>query len=57
MNDISAIDKNFEIKTDIQKTDIRFYNVDEAPFKIYGVFKENGKYRRMPEKTAQKVSE
>ncbi|MBQ6893934.1 MAG: hypothetical protein IJN40_00390 [Clostridia bacterium] len=57
MSDISKIDKNFEVKTNITKEDIKFYNVEEAPFKIYGVFRENGKYRRMPESVAKSVSE
>lgn len=57
MSDISKIDKNFAIKTGIEKKDIKFYNADEKPFKIYGIFRENGRYRRMPESAAQKVSE
>lgn len=55
--DIQKIDKNFAVKTDIGKGDIKFYNIDEAPFKIYGVFKENGKYRRIPENIAKNVSD
>ena len=55
--DISKIDKNFEIKTRISKENIRFYNVENEPFSLYGVFKENGKFRRMPEDVAKKVSE
>lgn len=57
MSDISKIDRNFAIKTNIEKEDIKFYNADEEPFKVHGVFRENGKYRRMPESVAQKVSE
>ena len=41
----------------MDKKDIKFYSIDHAPFKIYGVFKDNGKYRRMPEDVAQSVSE
>jgi len=57
MSDISSIDKNFAVKSNIDKADIRFYRIDEPPFAIYGVFKENGKYRRMPEDAAKAVSE
>lgn len=57
MSDISKIDSNFAVKTKIDKEDIKFYNIDESPFKVYGVFKENGKYRRMPETVAKSVSE
>ncbi|MBP3337232.1 MAG: hypothetical protein J6L59_02350 [Clostridia bacterium] len=57
MLDISKVDGNFTIETKIDKKDIKFYKIDEAPFKVYGVFKENGKYRRMPEDIAKSVSE
>ncbi len=53
MSDISKIDRNFEVKTSIEKEDIRFYNIEEAPFKIYGLLRENGKYCRIPEKVAE----
>lgn len=55
--DISKVDSNFEINTQINKKDIKFYNIDEAPFEIYGVLKENGRYRRMPEDVAKTVSD
>ncbi len=57
MSDISKIDKNFAVKTNIDKDGIKFYNADESPFKVYGVFRENGKYRRMPESVAKSVNE
>lgn len=57
MPDIAKIDKNFNIETTIKQTGIRFYNIDEPPFCIYGVFKEKGMYRRIPEDVAEKVSE
>ena len=55
--DIAKIDKNFKIETSIKKHGIRFFNIDNPPFHIYGVFKENGFYRRMPQKIAEKVGE
>lgn len=57
MLDISKIDSNFKIETNIAKDDIKFYEIDKEPFKLYGIFKENGKYRRMPETIAKNVSE
>lgn len=57
MFDITKADKNFIVETKIQKDDIKFYNVDEKPFSIHGVFRENGKYRRLPEGVAKSVSE
>ncbi len=57
MKDISQIDRNFEVKTNIAKQDLRFYSALDAPFEICGVFYENGKFRRMPEQVARSVSE
>ena len=55
MLDISKIDKNFVVDTNIKKDNIHFYNVEEAPFQVYGVFKENGTFCRMPAAAARKV--
>lgn len=56
--DISKIDNNFAARCGVaSKTDICFYDVESAPFKVYGVFKENGLYRRMPEDVAKKISD
>lgn len=57
MSNITSIDKNFEIVTKIDKTDIKFYNALSEPFRIYGVYYEGGKFRRMPEAVAKTVSE
>lgn len=57
MYDISQIDKNFEVKHELNIPDMKFWDVDEAPFRVYGLFRENGKYRRMPESIAQTVNE
>lgn len=56
MSNVSNIDKNFIVKTNIQKDNIRFFDIRENPFKIYGVFWENGKYRRISENTAKNIS-
>ncbi len=53
---ISDIDKNFVIKTDINKPDIKFYDVLNEPFGVFGVSYTDGKFRRMPETVAQSVS-
>ena len=57
MNNISQIDENFKIETKINKPDIKFLNARNTPFKIYGIFHENGKFRRMPEAVACRVSD
>jgi len=54
---IAEIDKNFKVDTKIAKSDIVFFNVEQEPFKVYGVFYEDGKYRRLPESVAKSVSD
>lgn len=53
---ISELDKNFKVETNIDKEDIRFLDVRQDPFKVYGLFYENGMFRRMPEDVAATVS-
>lgn len=57
MTDLARIDANFKIETSIKVEGIHFYNVKEAPFALYGVFWEDGKYRRMPQRIADAVSQ
>ncbi len=57
MIDITKIDENFAVKTKIGRDDLRYYDAESSPFKIYGVRKENGKFRRLPEAVAAQVSE
>ncbi len=55
--DISKIDKNFKVETKIEREGLTFYDIDQAPFKIYGVFREGEHYVRMPTDAAKSVSE
>ena len=57
MSDLIKIDKNFKVETTINRKGLTFYDIDEKPFGIYGVYRENGIYRRMPEEVAKSVSE
>ena len=57
MSDISSVDKNFKIESKIEKENIKFYNVLEKPFKVYGLEYENGMFRRLPEAVAKTISE
>ncbi len=58
MKDISQIDKNFIQNTvvDVENTD--FYNVNEPPFSIHGVFydSENARYARFPFEIAKTIN-
>lgn len=57
MSSISQIDPNFKVETKLQEEGLHFYNVKQLPFQIYGVFYEDGKFRRLPESVARSVSE
>lgn len=54
---IAEVDKNLAVETTIEREGLHFLDAETTPFKIYGVFKENGKFRRMPEAVAKRVSE
>lgn len=57
MKKIEEVDKNLKVENNIYKNNLTFTNVLEKPFEIFGVFYENGKFRRMPETIAKSVSE
>lgn len=57
MRDISEVDSNLKVDTEVDKSGLRFYDVSEEPFKVYGVIKENGMYRRLPKAVAKEVNE
>lgn len=57
MDQISKIDKNFEIKTDLDLPNVRFYSALDKPFALHGVFFKDGLFRRLPEEVAKNVSE
>ncbi len=54
---IQDLDKNFVIDTNIQRDGLIMYSPLDKPFEISGLIRENNMYRRMPEKSAQSVSE
>ena len=54
---VAQIDRNFAVQTSLDIEGIKFYNIEEEPFSVYGVFLEDGCYRRLPDAVAQTVSE
>ncbi|MDY3929741.1 MAG: SGNH/GDSL hydrolase family protein [Clostridia bacterium] len=58
MKNISEIDKNFK-NQQIMKNNMKVYDVEEKPFKIYGIFKpENeSKFIRIPREIAEAANE
>ncbi len=57
ISNISLIDSNFKVETKINKNDICFYDVNQKPFKVYGLFYDLGKFRRLPEDVAKTVND
>lgn len=57
MDNISLIDFNFKVNTELDVQGIKFYDIKQPPFKIYGVFYESGKFRRLPESVAKTVND
>lgn len=45
------------MQTNLDIKDLLYRNCEEKPFRIYGVFRENGKFRRIPEKVATQLNE
>ncbi len=56
MSEITKYDKNFIVDTSIKKDNIVFYNIDEEPFKVYGVFRDGEVYRRLPEEVGKNAN-
>ncbi len=55
--ELTKIDKNFAVQSTIDRSGLHFYDVEEAPFRVYGVKMLDGRYRRMPEEVARAVSD
>lgn len=54
--DISLIDKNFAVVKTIDKTGLKFYDIEESPFRVYGVKKIGDRYFRLPPEVAKTVN-
>ena len=55
--DIQKIDSNFNVEKPKSSETIVFYDVDEAPFRVYGLLRDNGVYYRLPKAVADSVNE
>jgi len=55
MNETNA-KKTVQITTTLNKEGMVFYNIDSAPFEIYGIYRDGEKYRRMPADVAETVN-
>lgn len=57
MSNITLIDSNFKVNTGLDDQDVVFYDINQPPFEVYGVFYESEKYRRIPEVVAKTVND
>ena len=55
--DFTKIDKNMKVETKIEREGLTFYDIDQEPFKIHGVFREGDRYVRMPRELAANVND
>lgn len=55
--DISKVDKNMAVASAVCRDGMRFFNVLEPPFRIYGVYHEGGRFRRLPMEVAEATNE
>jgi len=53
---LSDIDKNFAVDGNIDKTGLKFYNMEQSPFKIYGIKREGDSFVRLPSDVARNVN-
>ena len=54
LTEIQKIDKNMIFETSIKDEGVKFYNVRQAPFDIYGLVEtEEGRFHRLPEDIAK----
>ena len=46
------LDPKYAVQTEIDRTGLCFYDVERAPFRVYGTKMVDGRYRRLPEAVA-----
>ena len=56
--DISKIDKNLNVETNIQEADLAFYDAREAPFALYGLYEPQteAQFKRLPDEIGLNVN-
>lgn len=51
--DLQAMKEKFEKISELEKDDVVFHAIHDRPFRVYGLFHKDGKYRRLPEEVAK----
>ena len=49
-------DKNIKVTEKLDLPDVKFYDIDEAPIRLYGVWREGETYNRVPQSVGDTVS-
>ena len=57
MSDVSKIDRNFHVSTQIQREGLLFRDAKDSPFRIYGLMREDGHFCRLPDSVASTVND
>ncbi len=59
MKRIDEIDSNLKVQTSIEETDIRFLDVRQDPFQVYGLYdyKNEPVFKRLPDGVAKATNE
>ena len=57
MSSIEKIDKNFAVADKIDKEDVVFYNVLSEPFRLFGIYHDGEKFRRLPDDVAANTND
>ena len=52
----AKMDPNFKIETEIKKKGLVYYNIDEKPFKIHGIYRDEDSYSRIPKTVTEPIS-
>ena len=54
---IGLLDKNLAIETEIKREGLAFFDPLKPPFRVYGVYHDGARYRRMPQDVANATSQ
>ena len=55
MSTVVKINENTEFETEMKTDGLKFYDSNTQPFKVYGVYHDGVKYRRMPQELGDKL--
>ena len=56
MSDITKIDKNFKVETNIEREGLTFFKITDEPFTVHGVMRDSDRWARLPSAVANTVS-